>query len=307
MGIFSKKSIKNNIFKQPLNIKEIFSSKKLTSQILEDFEDLLISSDVGVEFTNKIISSLKESKFNKNITISEIKDFLSEKMVTSLKPVEKTLNINYDKKPYIIIFNGVNGAGKTTTIGKIAKLLGDDGDKKILVASCDSFRAAANEQLKIWVEMANNNGVNCDIIECQNIGEDPSAIAFKAVRRAKEEKFDILLIDTAGRLQNKKNLMEQLTKINKIVKKSSGFDADENILVIDARNGQNIIDQIENFGKYIDISGLIITKLDGTAKGGIILSISEKFQKPIYAIGVGEKIDDLREFSAKEFSDRLLS
>jgi len=173
--------------------------------------------------------------------------------------------------------------------------------KKVLIASCDTFRAAAAEQLKIWSERS-----DCPIVEADKGGEDPSAVAFRSVKKAIDEEFDILLIDTAGRLQNKKSLMEELSKINRTINKASGYDADENILIIDARNGQNIINQISSFDEYINITGLIITKLDGTAKGGILLAITEKFAKPIYAIGVGEKIGDLREFNSKEFAAALL-
>lgn len=299
MGIFSKKSIKDDIFKQNTNFKSIFSGKKLDDAQLEELEEILITADAGILFTNRIISSLSKSKFNKNITFEEIKQHLVDSMVKLLQPVEKSLEVKSDKKPYIIIFNGVNGAGKTTSIGKIANLLTSEG-KKVLIGSCDTFRAAANEQLKIWSQRA-----NCQIVEALKEGEDPSAVAFRAVKKAQEENIDVLLIDTAGRLQNKKGLMEELSKINRIVQKANNSPADENILIIDARNGQNILNQIATFEEYIDITGLIITKLDGTAKGGILLSITEKFAKPIYAIGVGEKIEDLREFNAAEFSKNL--
>jgi len=300
MGIFSKKSVKKDIFQQNKNFKSIFSSKKLETNQLEELEDLLISADVGIEFTTKIMDSVSKAKFDKNTNFAEIKKLISEQISLSLTPVEKTLEIKSDKKPYIMVFNGVNGVGKTTTIGKISYLLKNEG-KKVLIASCDTFRAGANEQLKVWAERS-----NCPIIEATKSVEDPSAVAFRSVKKAIDEEFDVLLIDTAGRLQNKKGLMEELGKINRIIKKASGFDADENILVIDARSGQNVINQITSFDEYIDVTGLIITKLDGTAKGGILLAITEKFAKPIYAIGVGEKIEDLREFNAREFADGLL-
>lgn len=299
MGIFSKKSIKEDIFTQKSNFKSIFSSKKLENEQLEELEEILIKADIGINFTTKIINALSQSKFNKDITFDEIKKFLSDQISLTLRPVEKKLEFKSDKKPYIMVFNGVNGAGKTTTIGKICHSLKNEG-KKVLIASCDTFRAAASEQLEIWA-----NRSNCPIVKANKIGEDPSAVAFRSVKKAIDEEFDILLIDTAGRLQNKKGLMEELAKINRIINKASGFDADENILIIDARNGQNIINQIDSFDQYIDITGLIITKLDGTAKGGILLAITEKFAKPIYAVGVGEKIEDLREFNAKDFADNL--
>jgi len=300
MGIFSKKSIKEGVFSQKTNFKSIFSSKKLKNEQIEELEDLLISADVGVAFTTKIIDYISKSKFNKNISFEEVKKILLEQISKLLQKVEKKLIINHQKKPYIIIFNGVNGAGKTTTIGKISHSLKKEG-KKVLIGSCDTFRAAANEQLRIWSERS-----EAEIIEATKEGEESSVVAFRSVKKAIDENFDVLLIDTAGRLQNKKSLMEELAKMNRVVKKASGKDVDENILIIDARNGQNTINQIESFSKYIDITGLIITKLDGTAKGGILLAITEKFSKPIYAVGVGEKIEDLREFNAKEFAEALL-
>jgi fused signal recognition particle receptor len=299
MVIFSRKSVKEDIFTQKTNFKSIFSSKKLEREQIEELEDLFISADVGTEFTAKIINSISKSKFNKNINFEEVKKILSEQISKLLTPVEKKLEIKSHQKPYIIVFNGVNGAGKTTTIGKISHLLKNEG-KKILIASCDTFRAAANEQLKVWAERSGS-----EVVEASKDGEDPSAVAFRSVKKAIDENFDVLLIDTAGRLQNKKGLMEELAKINRIIKKAGGKDSDENILVIDARNGQNIINQISIFDKYINITGLVITKLDGTAKGGILLAITEKFSKPIYAVGVGEKVEDLREFNAKEFAEGL--
>jgi fused signal recognition particle receptor len=297
--MFSKKPIKEDLFTQKSNFKNIFSSKKLENSQLEEIEEILISADVGVAFTSRIINALAKSKFNKDITFDQLKEFLSEQITKILEPVEKKIDFNSDKKPYIMVFNGVNGAGKTTTIGKISHFLKKEG-KKVLISSCDTFRAAASEQLEIWAQKS-----NCPIIKANKEGEDPSAVAFRSVKKAIDEKFDILLIDTAGRLQNKKVLMEELAKINRTIKKASGADADENILIIDARNGQNILNQIASFDEYINISGLIITKLDGTAKGGILLAITEQFAKPIYAIAVGEKIDDLIEFNSKEFSNRL--
>lgn len=299
MVIFSRKSVKEDIFTQKTNFKSIFSSKKLEREQIEELEDLFISADVGTEFTAKIINSISKSKFNKNINFEEVKKILSEQISKLLTPVEKKLEIKSDQKPYIIVFNGVNGAGKTTTIGKISHLLKNEG-KKILIASCDTFRAAANEQLKVWAERSGS-----EVVEASKDVKDPSAVAFRSVKKAIDENFDVLLIDTAGRLQNKKGLMEELAKINRIIKKAGGKDSDENILVIDARNGQNIINQISIFDKYINITGLVITKLDGTAKGGILLAITEKFSKPIYAVGVGEKVEDLREFNAKEFAEGL--
>ncbi len=268
--------------------------------MLENLEDLLLTSDIGSKTATKIIKDLKAKKFNKEISDQEIREFLSDELTNILLPCQKTLQINPNLKPQIIIVNGVNGAGKTTSIGKIAKNLSDDG-KKVMIAACDTFRAGAAAQLKIWAQRA-----NCPIIEALKEGEDPASVAHRALKEAMEKQVDVLLIDTAGRLQNKQNLMDELKKINQVLKKIDPLAPHENILVLDATNGQNAKSQLEIFDKIVDISGIVITKLDGTAKGGILVALAEQFQKPIYAIGVGEKIEDLQEFSAKSFAKNLL-
>lgn len=268
--------------------------------MLEDLEDLLLTSDIGTKTAHRIIKDLKAKKFNKEIGEQEIKEFLSNELAEILLPCQKTLQINSDLKPQIIIVNGVNGAGKTTTIGKIAKNLADD-NKKVMIAACDTFRAAAAEQLKVWAKRA-----NCPIIEPLKEGEDPASVAHRAFVQAQQNQIDVLLIDTAGRLQNKQNLMDELKKINQVLKKIDPSAPHENILILDATNGQNAKNQLEIFDKIVNISGIVITKLDGTAKGGILIALAEQFGKPIYAIGVGEKIEDLQEFNAQSFSRNLL-
>ena len=302
--IFSPSKIKHqldktsNLFSK--QISQIFTHKKLDTTTLEDLEDLLLTSDISTKTAHTIIKDLKAKKFNKEIGEGEIKEFLSDKLAQILLPCQKTLQIDPDKKPQIIIVNGVNGAGKTTTIGKIAKNLSFDG-KKVMIAACDTFRAAASEQLKIWAHRA-----NCPIIEPLREGEDPASVAHRATIKAIEQKIDVLLIDTAGRLQNKQNLMDELKKINQVLKKIDPSAPHENILILDATNGQNAKNQLEIFDKIVSISGIIITKLDGTAKGGILVALAEQFGKPIYAIGVGEKIEDLQEFNAQNFARNLL-
>ena len=303
-SFFSKSKIqdqlKNSSNKISSSISQIFFNKKIDDETLNDLEDALISSDMGVEVSTKIISQLRKSKFEKDITEEKIKEILAQKISDILEPSQKTLDFNSEIKPKVIIFNGTNGTGKTTTIGKIANNLSIQG-KKTLIAACDTFRAAASDQLKVWA-----NRSNCEIISALKDGEDPAAVAFRALDYAKKNNFDILLIDTAGRLQNKQNLMDELKKINNVLKKIDASAPHENLLVLDATIGQNAKSQLEIFNDIVGISGLIITKLDGSAKGGIVVALADKFKTPIYAIGVGEKIEDLQEFNAKNFAKNLL-
>jgi fused signal recognition particle receptor len=257
-------------------------------------------SDLGAATTNKIIADLKKSKFSKEISDKEIKTFLQDEIIQILQPCEESLKINSNLKPHVIIVNGVNGAGKTTTIGKISKNLTDSG-KKVMIGACDTFRAGATNQLKIWADRS-----NCEITSALKEGEDPASVAHRSLKKAIEGDFDVLLIDTAGRLQNKQNLMDELSKINNVLRKIEPSAPHNNILVLDATSGQNARNQLETFNKIVGISGIIITKLDGTAKGGILISLAEEFKKPIHAIGIGEKIEDLQEFNAKDFAKNLV-
>ncbi len=278
------------------SITGIFTTKKLDEQTLEELEELLIMSDMGVKVSSSIIQSLKKDKFQKDVTDLEIKTYLADKISSILSPYVKKLEFNH--KPQVILVCGVNGSGKTTTIGKIANKLKQEG-KTVLLAACDTFRAAADLQLRIWAERA-----NCELISGEQ-GSDPASIAYKALEKAINEKIDVLLIDTAGRLQNKKNLMDELAKIIKVIKKLEPEAPHDLLLVLDACIGQNSISQVEVFKEIVNITGLIITKLDGTAKAGILVAIAQKFALPIYLIGVGEKIEDLDQFDAKSFSDSL--
>jgi fused signal recognition particle receptor len=302
--IFSKPKITDQLSKSSNRfsgqISQIFTHKKLDKEALEELEDLLIISDIGAKCASGIINDLKSKKFNKEISESEVKQFLKDELAKILLPCQKSLQINSDLKPQIIVVNGVNGAGKTTSIGKIAKKLSDEG-KTVMIGACDTFRAAASEQLKVWATRA-----NCQIVEALKEGEDPASVAHRSLVEAKKQNVDVLLIDTAGRLQNKQNLMDELQKINKVLQKIEPSAPHENILVLEATNGQNAKTQLEVFNKIVGISGLIITKLDGTAKGGILVALASEFQKPIYAIGVGEKIEDLQELDAANFAKNIV-
>ena len=304
LKIFSKskivKQLQNSSDKISAVISQVFTHKKLDEASLEELEEALILSDIGSEVASEIIKNFKLRKFEKNIEIEEVKKFLAAEIIKILKPCQQPLKLDETIKPQVIIFNGVNGAGKTTTIGKIAANLKNQ-NKKVLIAACDTFRAAAAEQLEVWAKRA-----NCEIIKAQKEAEDPAAVAYRAFDFAKKNNFDALLIDTAGRLQNKQNLMDELKKINSVLKKIDPTAPHENLLILDATVGQNAKNQLEIFNQIVGITGLIITKLDGTAKGGIVVALAQKFKKPIYAIGIGEKIADLQEFNAESFGQSLV-
>lgn len=302
--IFSKAKLtdqlKNSSSKISTALTQIFTHKKLDAETLEELEETLIVSDMGSEVAAQIIANLKARKFEKNIDEHEIKNFLKNQIEEILKPCQKALTLDEAQKPQVIIFNGVNGAGKTTTIGKVAQNLKNQ-NKKILIAACDTFRAAASQQLEVWAKR-----VGCEIILPQKEGEDPAAIAYRAFDFAKKNNFDAVLIDTAGRLQNKQNLMDELKKINSVLKKIDAAAPHQNLLILDATTGQNAKSQLEIFNQIVGINGIVITKLDGSAKGGIVVALAQKFAKPIYAIGVGEKLEDLQEFDAALFAGNLL-
>ena len=303
-GLFSKSKIsdqlKGSSNKISSAIAQIFTHKKLDVQMLEELEDTLVLSDIGAEVSADIVAHLKAQKFEKNIDEIEVKKFLVGEIEKILKPCESKLKLDESSKPQVIIFNGVNGAGKTTTIGKIAANLKNQ-NKKVLIAACDTFRAAASEQIVVWAKR-----VGCEIIQAQKTGEDPAAVAHRAFDFARKNNFDVLLVDTAGRLQNKQNLMDELKKINSVLKKIDATAPHQNLLILDATTGQNARNQLEVFDQIVGITGLVITKLDGSAKGGILVALAQKFQKPIYAIGVGEKIEDLQEFDAAVFARNLV-
>ena len=302
MSIFDKfnlglsKSSKN--FSSGLN--DLIFKKKIDEDMLNELEDFLIQSDVGVESAKELREKFANTKVNsKSSGKDEIFKIFSDYASEILKPLEKNLeNINKNK-PSVIIVAGVNGVGKTTTIGKLGKILGQN-NKKIVLGAADTFRAAAVSQLEIWAKR-----INADIIKSDE-GADPASVAYKALDYAKKNNFDYLLIDTAGRLQNKKNLMDEFKKITKVVKKIDSDAPHETFLVLDATTGQSAIGQVEEFKKITPITGIIMTKLDSTAKGGILLAIGRKFKLPIIALGMGEKEDDLQVFNSEYFSNALM-
>jgi fused signal recognition particle receptor len=296
--------LKNTASKFSSSLGQILTHRKLDEKSLEELEDLFIANDFGVEVAAQIVTDLRRQKFSKinssAISSEEIRNFLAEEITKILKKCEGKAIIENAHKPTVITFNGVNGAGKTTTIGKIACNLKGQG-KKVLIAACDTFRAAAKEQVEIWAQRA-----NCDIILPLREGEDPASVAYRAVETGLKNSYDYVLIDTAGRLQNKQNLMDELKKINSVIKKLISSAPHLALLVIDATTGQNAKSQVEAFTLAVGINGLVITKLDGSSKGGIVVSLAKNFSLPIFAIGVGEKISDLQEFESASFAKNLV-
>ena len=279
-------------------VTKIFTHKKLDIHALDQLEELLITSDIGTTIASEIIEKISRDKFNKEITDEEIKQVLATIVTQELQTVAKPLQ--FKKAPHVILICGVNGNGKTTTAGKLALKFKNSG-KKVLLAACDTFRAAAIEQLEIWAQRA-----SCELIKGEQ-NSDPASVAYRAFEKAKQESLDVVIIDTAGRLHNKQNLMEELAKIIRVLKKIDEAAPHDTILVLDATTGQNALSQVETFKNLVNITGLIITKLDGTAKGGVLVAIAKKYKLPIHAIGVGESIDDLNEFTPEEFAKALVS
>ena len=285
-------------FLEKLKLNSLFSKKKIDENLLNKFEELLIESDVGTEIASNLKENFKKEKIGKEIqNEKEILNFLAKQISKILNPFEKKLNNLIKDSPSIIVVAGVNGVGKTTTIGKLFK---NDG-KKIVFGAADTFRAAAIDQLELW-----SRKIDVDFIK-SNLGSDPASVVYKTAKFAEEMKLDVALIDTAGRLQNKKNLMEEYKKIFSVLKKINPEYPHETILVLDATTGQNALNQVEEFKKISKLTGLIITKLDTSAKGGILLSVCKKYGLPIIAIGMGEKETDLYPFEADFFAKTLLN
>ena len=269
----------------------------MDDDMLEQLEELLISSDMGVDTALRITANLAEGRFGKKLSTAEIKTALAKEIARVMEPVARPLPI-YNKKPQVILIVGVNGSGKTTTIGKLASQFKQAGKSVVIVAG-DTFRAAAVGQLKVWGDRA---GVP---VMTAPEGSDPASLAFDAMTQAEADGADLLMIDTAGRLQNRTDLMEELSKIIRVIRKKDPSAPHNTILVLDATTGQNALNQVEVFQKLADVSGLIMTKLDGTAKGGVLVSLADKFALPIHAIGVGEQINDLDAFDPQEFANAL--
>jgi fused signal recognition particle receptor len=276
-------------------ITDLVTKRKLDTATLDEIDDALLRADLGLETSNRIVAALSEGRHNAEITPDEVKAVVAAEVEKALAPVAQPLRIDTSKKPFIVLVAGVNGSGKTTTIGKLAAKLRAEG-RSVMLAAGDTFRAAAIEQLKIW---SDRTGA---AFMAREAGADAAGLAFDAVAAAKERGTDILLIDTAGRLQNRTELMEELHKIVRVIKKLDADAPHAVLLVLDATVGQNALSQVEIFKKAVGVTGLVMTKLDGTARGGILVALAAKFAVPVHFIGVGEGIDDLSPFSARDFA-----
>lgn len=276
-------------------ITAIFTTRKLDAETLQDLEDVLIQADLGVDVAGRIVATIGKDRFDKTIAPEEIKAALAAEVEKVLTPVALPLEIDAGKKPFVILMVGVNGSGKTTTIGKLAAKFGAEG-RSVMLAAGDTFRAAAIEQLKIWSERTGAGFV------AGAQGSDAASLAFEALTKARAEGTDVLLVDTAGRLQNKQGLMEELAKIVRVIRKVDESAPHACLLVLDATVGQNAVSQVEAFKSIAGVTGLVMTKLDGTARGGILVALAAKFGLPVHFIGVGEGVDDLEPFEARDFA-----
>ena len=299
MGIFNKFKIgfKKSASAFTSGLRDIVIKKEIDDKTLDQIEEYLIQSDVGLVAAEEIKKIITQEKIDpKKDVMNEVNLILRDYITTLMKPLENESFFNKKEKLSTVLISGVNGVGKTTTIGKIGKILKSNGSK-VMFSACDTFRAAAIEQLENWA-----NKIDVQITKSTQ-GSDPASVAYKAIDQAIQENFNHVLIDTAGRLQNKKNLMEEYKKIANVTKKIDPDAPHDVILVLDATSGQNVISQVEEFNKIIPITGLIMTKLDGTAKGGILLALAKKYHIPIIALGLGEKEDDLQIFNAEKFAE----
>ena len=292
MGFFDK--LKQGLMKTKIS----FGFKKVDEELLEELEESLVMADVGFEVTEEIISNLRNRIKKEGITDSEeVKKILKEEIANAFEGLDQNLDLS--NKPAVILMVGVNGSGKTTSIGKIANKYNKEGKKVIIVAG-DTFRAAAVEQLEVWA-----NRANCELVKGRE-NQDPSSVIFDGCRKAKEENADILICDTAGRLQNKKNLMDELEKMKKVIDRELPDSSKEILLVLDGSTGQNAISQLKSFKETTGITGLVLTKLDGTAKGGIVIRLAKEERVPVKFIGVGEKIDDMESFNSTDFINAII-
>ncbi|WP_405041388.1 signal recognition particle-docking protein FtsY [Parvibaculum sp.] len=273
----------------------IFTKKKLDRATLDELEELLISADLGVETAAAVAEAVGRDRYDKEVSAEDIRSIVAGEIAAVLKPVAKLFVIDASRKPFVVLMVGVNGAGKTTTAAKIAARAQAEG-KSVMLAAGDTFRAAAVEQLKVW-----GARLNVPVVSTK-VGGDAAGLAYEALARAKEEKTDLLLIDTAGRLQNKTDLMAELEKIVRVIRKLDPEAPHATLLILDATTGQNALNQVDIFGKMAGVTGLVMTKLDGTARGGILVAIAKRFGLPVHLIGVGEGIDDLQPFEADAFA-----
>ncbi len=295
-----KAALLNTSNKISTGIEQIFSHKKLDSQTLADLEELLISADISVGVATELIEDLKNKKFDKQVTSVEIKEWLAQSITSLLLPTAKSFSLSPDHKPQVILMCGVNGNGKTTTIGKLAAKYIAEG-KKVGIAACDTFRAAAVEQLAKWSDRAGA------LLIFGKREAEPASVAYQAMQEAYNANIDVLFIDTAGRLHNNKNLMAELAKIVNVIKKIDITAPHHSLLVIDATIGQNAYSQVEQFSSVAGVTGLVISKLDGAAKAGVVIGIVRKFSLPVYFIGVGEKIDDIKHFDPVAFARAIVN
>ena len=302
MGIFEKFKIgfKKSASTFTSGLRDIIVKKEIDDKTLDQVEEYLIESDVGVDSASEIKKIISSEKIDpKKETINEVNLILKNYIIKLMRPLENNDFFKKNDKLKIVLISGVNGVGKTTTIGKIGKIL-KSNENKILFSACDTFRAAAIEQLEKWAKK-----IDVEIIKSSQ-GSDPASVAYKAIDVAKKNNFNHVLIDTAGRLQNKKNLMDEYKKIANVAKKIDQEAPHEVILILDATTGQNILNQVEEFNKIIPVTGLIMTKLDSTAKGGILIAVAKKYKLPIIALGLGEKVDDLQIFDAEKFANAFI-
>jgi fused signal recognition particle receptor len=301
LGFFSrlKEGLSRSTQKLSGSITTVIRKRRLDDEALEELEDVLISADLGTEAAARVIAAFRRTRFGKEVTDAEIKQALAEEIAAILQPVAQPLALDPAKKPHVVLVVGVNGTGKTTTIGKMALQYREEGKKPVLVAG-DTFRAAAVEQLQIWGER-----VGAPVI-AGGKNADAAGLAFEALTRAKAEAADVLLIDTAGRLHNRSVLMEELRKIIRVIRKQDETAPHSVLLVLDATTGQNAVQQVKVFKEMVDVTGLVVTKLDGSARGGIVIALAETFKLPVHAVGVGERASDLRAFDAGEFARDLV-
>ncbi|NHO33824.1 signal recognition particle-docking protein FtsY [Acetobacter fallax] len=297
LGFFSR--LKQGLSRSTQKLSAVFTKRKLDEAALEELEDQLIAADLGPAVAERVIESFRVNRFGTEVTDEEIRTALSDEIARVLEPVAIPFEPDPEHKPHVVLMVGVNGTGKTTTIGKMARYFGEQGKKVIMVAG-DTFRAAAVEQLQVWGERTDTPVI------AGKPGADAAGLAFEALKRGKAEGADLLLIDTAGRLHNKGALMEELAKIIRVMKKFDETAPHSVILVLDATTGQNAVEQVRVFRELVNVTGLIVTKLDGSARGGIVVALADAFKLPVHAVGVGEKAEDLRPFSAQEFARGLV-
>ncbi|MFT9063985.1 MAG: signal recognition particle-docking protein FtsY [Acetobacter persici] len=301
LGFFSrlKQGLSRSTQKLGGGLTSVFTKRKLDDEALEELEDLLITADLGPSVAERIIESFRKTRFGTEVTDEEIRNTLADEIASVLAPVAIPFEPDPAHKPHVVLVVGVNGVGKTTTIGKMARFFTDQG-KKVMMVAGDTFRAAAVEQLQVWGERT-----GCPVIAGAP-NADAAGLAFEGLKRAKAQGADLLFVDTAGRLHNKSALMEELAKIIRVMRKFDETAPHSVLLVLDATTGQNAVEQVRVFRELVNVTGLVVTKLDGSARGGIVVALADSFGLPVHAVGVGEQVEDLRPFSAQDFAKGLV-